>query len=577
MKIKAFATATIFTIMSIINIATVSAQNTATISVADDGVRAVLSGSVDLNALGYHEAQIKNRVPYYPLQVGVIISDIESGECVYANQLTAAEDGTYSTNFILSSDSKAYNVKIYTAYCKVFEGEIDYSDGIISKLNETAQAGDNEVFQEYIEKNAVYMGIDLSKYKQLTEDEQNEVIAQITNKIPFDKKTSVAQRTSEALFNVGLTSQTLSDEEKTLMLNTHIDELGEEYAAIGKFISENALEIQIIERFAQSDYDTVESGIYHLALMSFLENRVENIYDLEALYEGNIFSIPEATLSRYNNISKKTTFLNSLYTLIPEIKTLQDFYDKTSEAITAAELAATTTPKPSYSGGGGSPSGGGGGGGGGVQYYAPITVTPTPTTPPTASDDNKNNADNNKETVLVFNDLESFAWAQKPIYELAKTGAVSGDGNGNFMPEKDITREAFIKIIASVFSIENTDTSKLQFEDVHEGDWYYKAVMACVANNITDGISDTHFGVGENITRQDAATLIARILKLSETEYSGVLFADNESIADYAKNSVYNLKDRGVINGYDDNTFNPHSKLTRAEAAKMIYMAMQSE
>ena len=56
-----------------------------------------------------------------------------------------------------------------------------------------------------------------------------------------------------------------------------------------------------------------------------------------------------------------------------------------------------------------------------------------------------------------------------------------------------------------------------------------------------------------------------------------MLFADNESIADYAKNSVYNLKDSGVINGYDDNTFNPHSKLTRAEAAKMIYMAMQSE
>ena len=47
------------------------------------------------------------------------------------------------------------------------------------------------------------------------------------------------------------------------------------------------------------------------------------------------------------------------------------------------------------------------------------------------------------------------------------------------------------------------------------------------------------------------------------------------------KDSACRIKDKVLSAGldavYDDNTFNPHSKLTRAEAAKMIYMAMQSE
>ena len=49
------------------------------------------------------------------------------------------------------------------------------------------------------------------------------------------------------------------------------------------------------------------------------------------------------------------------------------------------------------------------------------------------------------------------------------------------------------------------------------------------------------------------------------------LFDDDNSIADYAKSSIYVLKEQGIINGVGGNMFAPYNTATRAEAAKMIY------
>ena len=50
-------------------------------------------------------------------------------------------------------------------------------------------------------------------------------------------------------------------------------------------------------------------------------------------------------------------------------------------------------------------------------------------------------------------------------------------------------------------------------------------------------------------------------------------FADNNEISDYAKQAVYQLKSAGIVvgsNGY----FYPRSELSRAEAATVIYRAI---
>ena len=54
--------------------------------------------------------------------------------------------------------------------------------------------------------------------------------------------------------------------------------------------------------------------------------------------------------------------------------------------------------------------------------------------------------------------------------------------------------------------------------------------------------------------------------------YTG--FADDERIAEYAKEAVKCMFEYSIINGAEGNMFNPQNNLTRAEAAKMIYNAL---
>lgn len=88
---------------------------------------------------------------------------------------------------------------------------------------------------------------------------------------------------------------------------------------------------------------------------------------------------------------------------------------------------------------------------------------------------------------------------------------------------------------------------------------------------IVSGISDTLFGAGQNILRQDMAVMIWRVLSDMEVQPSGddTPFADDGEIAEYALEAVYKLKAFGIVQG-NENNFSPQEKLTRAEAAVVI-------
>lgn len=121
---------------------------------------------------------------------------------------------------------------------------------------------------------------------------------------------------------------------------------------------------------------------------------------------------------------------------------------------------------------------------------------------------------------------------------------------------------------ADIEAVEGENT----FEDVKSDAWYKPYVLKAKNFGIANGISDVEFGIGSNITRQDMAVMISRIInKLGlEIDKKDVLaFADDSAVADYAKESVLFMKSIGLIEGYDKE-FRPKDNLTRAEAAKVI-------
>lgn len=171
-------------------------------------------------------------------------------------------------------------------------------------------------------------------------------------------------------------------------------------------------------------------------------------------------------------------------------------------------------------------------------------------------------------SVAYFSDCDG--WYKACVTELAYMGVVSGKGGGLFCPYDYVTREEFVKMICAAINLPEAEIEN-PFVDVDSNAWYAKYIKSAYNYKIVNGQSSDTFGVGRNISRQDAAVICNNILKNVNTNKTGdKTFADADYIAPYALESVHNLSSIGIINGDDKGNFNPSSSITRAESAKII-------
>ena len=548
----------------LLSVTAVSADGEPGISVGDGKICASLSGQIDVQSyFGFDELQMKNRAPYLPLQIAVVITEPESGKMLYTNQLQADDEGRYGTDFIMNVDSGVYNMRVYTAYGKIYDGTVEYSDGLTDSFNALAADENTAEMKNFMYSYGGYMNLDLSVMKEFSEGEQIKITELMAKKAPYAKKSDIGLELSEAQFSVGLASDTLPDEEKTKMFNSYMDLLGADFADISAFIKTNNLAAYVIDDFNSGKYTSLKDDIYLLALRAFTAHRVENIYDLEVLFKDNLFSVPDSAMKKYNAVKNKTAFYTELNKKVKNLESLQNFYDAAEECAKAADKKEDNKT-----------TGGGGGGGGGGRSNVPVISAPSAVVTPKPQEDKKDDTPNEPQKI-EFSDLDSHEWAKTAIYALAEAGAVNGSGDGKFLPQNSIKREEFVKMLALSFKLGDKGTD-VSFNDVGENDWFRDSVRACVSNGIINGISDTEFGTGRYVTRQDAAAMLARMFNAPQPEDTEK-FGDDAEIADYAKGGIYMLKAADMLGGYEDNTFRPNLPVTRAEAAKMIYNLLKKE
>lgn len=548
----------------LLSVTAVSADGEPGISVGDGKICASLSGQIDVQSyFGFDELQMKNRAPYLPLQIAVVITDPESGKMLYTNQLQADDEGRYGTDFIMNVDSGVYNMRVYTAYGKIYDGTVEYSDGLTDSFNALAADENTAEMKNFMYSYGGYMNLDLSVMKEFSEGEQIKITELMAKKAPYAKKRDIGLELSEAQFSVGLASDTLPDEEKTKMFNSYMDLLGADFADISAFIKTNNLAAYVIDDFNSGKYTSLKDDIYLLALRAFTAHRVENIYDLEVLFKDNLFSVPDSVMKKYNAVKNKTAFYTELNKKVKNLESLQDFYDAAEECAKAADKKEDNKT-----------TGGGGGGGGGGRSNVPVISAPSAVVTPKPQEDKKDDTPNEPQKI-EFSDLDSHEWAKTAIYALAEAGAVNGSGDGKFLPQNSIKREEFVKMLALSFKLGDKGAD-VSFNDVGENDWFKDSVRACVSNGIINGISDTEFGTGRYVTRQDAAAMLARMFNAPQP-VDTEKFGDDAEIADYAKGGIYMLKAADMLGGYEDNTFRPNLPVTRAEAAKMIYNLLKKE
>ena len=183
---------------------------------------------------------------------------------------------------------------------------------------------------------------------------------------------------------------------------------------------------------------------------------------------------------------------------------------------------------------------------------------------------------------VEFSDMSGH-WAKSAVSDFGSRMIVNGDENGNFNPDASITRAEFSAIIVRALGL-TPSTGESGFGDVSSADWYCGYIKTARSYGIIEGYDAASFGPNDQVSREQAMTMIARAMKITElssnlgySEISTLLlkYTDGASVSDYAEGSVAACINTGIVFGNDDNTLSPKNSVTRAEVAIMIQRLLQ--
>jgi spore germination protein len=180
---------------------------------------------------------------------------------------------------------------------------------------------------------------------------------------------------------------------------------------------------------------------------------------------------------------------------------------------------------------------------------------------------------------LPFNDI-SRSYAKDAIVRLSKLNLIDGTGNRRFEPTKPIKRAEFITMMDRLFGIEPVISAIPSFSDVSKKDWFYRWVQPSAQLGVATGTSSSKFEPSRNVTRQDAAVMLAAALKQQATAAAtatGIpVYQDQSQISTSALPSVLQLQKLAVMQG-DGTKFRPAAAITRQEAAVFMDRVLQHQ
>lgn len=158
------------------------------------------------------------------------------------------------------------------------------------------------------------------------------------------------------------------------------------------------------------------------------------------------------------------------------------------------------------------------------------------------------------------------------VYEVipAHQGYINGYQNGTFRPNAAITRAEAAQLLYNLTGATIAGTAS--FGDVPIGEWYEKAVTYLAERGVINGYQDGTFKPGNSITRAEFTTLIVR--------YQNITAAGKPSFNDisanhWAKSYIGAAQNAGLIGGYQDGSFQPEHKITRAETVTILNRALK--
>jgi hypothetical protein len=194
-------------------------------------------------------------------------------------------------------------------------------------------------------------------------------------------------------------------------------------------------------------------------------------------------------------------------------------------------------------------------------------------------DDHKKD-DNKFEIHLTFDDLKNAEWAVRYIASLASKRVFEGYEDGTFKPHNTVSRIEAITAAVRLMGLRSQAESSaemsthLNFKDADKVPSWAVGYVAVALENDLFSENDDMVQPQREGDRLWATTLLVKALKL-ETQAKAKMnttlpFKDAKQIPAGSVGYVAVAIEKGLVNGFEDNTFRPNQPVTRAQLAALL-------
>ncbi|WP_168121730.1 S-layer homology domain-containing protein [Paenibacillus sp. HB172176] len=184
---------------------------------------------------------------------------------------------------------------------------------------------------------------------------------------------------------------------------------------------------------------------------------------------------------------------------------------------------------------------------------------------------------------IAFYDASNH-WAKDAINDLGSRMVIKGTGEGNFSPDLRVTRAEFTAFIVRALGLELDDGGST-FRDVQSSDWYAEVVQTACNRHLINGFEDGLFHPDDTITREQAMTIIANAMSLTDLEDAWSQqpsedllpsYVDAVQVSPWAEDAMELALQSGILKGKNNQFLAPQDAMTRAEAAVLLERLLQT-
>lgn len=178
-----------------------------------------------------------------------------------------------------------------------------------------------------------------------------------------------------------------------------------------------------------------------------------------------------------------------------------------------------------------------------------------------------------KTAATSFADVPANAYFADAVKWAVDKGVTNGLSDTMFGPYESCTRAQIVTFLWRAAGSPEPKTMS-SFTDVPASTYYAKAVAWAIENGITNGMTETTFAPDATCTRGQIVTFLYRALK--GTASGSTNFTDVKSDTFYA-DAINWAVANNVTNGTSNTMFSPNADCTRAEIVTFLYRAYQGK